>query len=196
MSDTLRPMMPIDALEAAQYAARNCIKEPGMKSVYELVSFALDALRANQQEAAGWRVKKLEWNASASGDGEFAHTALGTYFYLHSVAEGWALERHEGSSITHSLWPTSEAAKDFAATKWQELVGSAIEPSPSLQPQASGDWMLVPREPTEAMKRAGNSVLVTGYAENDFGNGYSVTDLATAYRAMLAASPVPESEKA
>lgn len=65
------PKTTIDALEAAQYAARNCIKEHGMKTVYELVTFALDALKSRPLTADRSSSMGDEWQpiATAPKDG-------------------------------------------------------------------------------------------------------------------------------
>lgn len=82
--------------------------------------------------------------------------------------------------------PNGRIAVNLQIDGWFRVIDLSIA---SASPAIPADHVVVPREPTEAMSKAGNAVLVTRYAENDFGNGYSITDLDAAYRAMLAAAP-------
>lgn len=77
----------------------------------------------------GWReVKRLEWTPGAV-KGQFAHAPMGLYFYLYLDAE-WHLERHEGVSTTHSVWPSEDDAKAFAQSKFAELVAECFPAAP------------------------------------------------------------------
>jgi hypothetical protein len=60
---------------------------------------------------------------------QFAHTDIGVMFCLYLDYDLWHLERRDGG-VTHSVWDTEDEAKEFAQTKWSELVLSALAPPP------------------------------------------------------------------
>jgi hypothetical protein len=87
----------------------------------------LDELDASKARIA--EVKPLKWKRYEKDVKQFAHTDTGVMFCLYLDYDLWHLERRDGG-VTHSVWDTEDEAKEFAQTKWSELVLSALAPPP------------------------------------------------------------------
>lgn len=111
----------------------------------------------------------------------------------------WALCSVSGAHI--GLWKSEQTALKVSL----EYPGSTIEALYSAQPTApealnggvSGEWVMVPREPTEAMKRAAFGPIIEGGRGGPITKDFLRQQIGiNTYKAMLAASPnsVPDSK--
>lgn len=101
----------------------------------------------------------------------------------------YSFEGGPGTETHNNALALVAEAKDYAqrmSNRLMEYKRKGQEPSPP----PSGDMVLVPREPTEAMIEAAEQIEARVYESGKVANGNAI------YNAMIAASPAPPTHEA
>jgi hypothetical protein len=117
-------------------------------------------------------------------------------FHLREALEA-AAQARAGESADRTCWHCGAGAMP-EHFKYCYMCGSDIDraanPSAPTQTGAAGEWVMVPRDPTDSMLDDGHESLVEGHKTGTYTGacpGHTWGDSGRCYRAMIAAAPAP-----